>query len=141
MTVVVDTNVVAYFLLMTEPYVQEASSFWSMEYAAWAPASWEGELVNVVWKAIRAGVMDEETGLERLRLAECLGIHSEPVSGLWEGALVRASRSNHPPYDTLFVELAIRLQAPLATFDRKLLSKFPDVALRPADIRRWQVKA
>jgi len=50
---------------------------------------------------------------------------------LWRGALVRACNSNVAAYDTLFVELAVREQKPLATFDAKLLAAFPDVALRP----------
>lgn len=34
-------------------------------------------------------------------------------------------------YDALFVELAVREAAPLATFDRGILTAFPGVACRP----------
>ncbi len=37
-------------------------------------------------------------------------------------------------YDTLFVELAVREKLPLATFDRKVLKTFPDIASRPGDL-------
>lgn len=47
------------------------------------------------------------------------------------GALTRALNSNLAAYDTLFVELAVRERRPLVTFDAKLLSTFPDVAVRP----------
>jgi hypothetical protein len=34
------------------------------------------------------------------------------------------------------VELAVREQLPLATFDAALLKAFPDIAVRPADLAR-----
>jgi predicted nucleic acid-binding protein len=55
-----------------------------------------------------------------------------PNRMLWQAALVRAHQSKIAVYDTLFVELAIREQLPLATFDAALLKAFPDVAARPA---------
>ena len=60
-----------------------------------------------------------------------LGIHTVPNRTLWQAALVRAHHSKIAVYDTLFVELAIREQLPLATFDTALLKAFPDVAVRP----------
>jgi predicted nucleic acid-binding protein len=133
-TVVVDTNVIAYYLLRTEPFAREAREFWSARHTIRAPASWEAELANVVWMAVRARVMDRDAAIDKLRLADALGIRSESVRDLWEGALARAVSSNHPAYDTVFVELAIRLRAPLATFDEGLIAKFPEVAKRPRDL-------
>lgn len=57
------------------------------------------------------------------------------VSKLWHGALARASHSGVAAYDTLFVELAFREQLPLATFDRKVLDIFPEIAKRPSEIK------
>lgn len=37
-------------------------------------------------------------------------------------------------YDTLFVELAEREHAPLATFDRRLLAACPGIAYHPKDL-------
>jgi len=37
-------------------------------------------------------------------------------------------------YDTLFVELGDREQLPLATFDKKVLTTYPDIAKRPKDL-------
>ena len=34
-------------------------------------------------------------------------------------------------YDTLFVELAVREQVPLATFDGGVLKAFPSIAVSP----------
>jgi hypothetical protein len=37
-------------------------------------------------------------------------------------------------YDTLFVELAVREEMPLATFDAAVLKAFPDIAVRPSAV-------
>jgi predicted nucleic acid-binding protein len=131
MRAVVDTNVLAYFLLGTRPFVEEASRFWHALDGALAPAVWEAELANVIWMAVRSEVLVAEDGRKRLSLAAKLGIQSVPSKTLWHGALERAVQSGVAVYDTLFVELAKRENLPLATFDAKVLAAFPDVAVRP----------
>ena len=134
MRAVVDTNVVAYYLLGTQPFADEARPFWQALEDAMAPALWEAELANVLWMAIRAGVLSLEEGNQRLGLASRLGIRSIPNRKLWHGALTRAASSGVAAYDTLFVELAFREQLPLVTFDRKVLDIFSDIARRPGSL-------
>lgn len=129
--VIVDTNVVAYYLLATEPFVEEVRAFWHRPLDPAAPTLWEAEVSNVLWMAARKGVIDKRMALRRLGLAARLGIRSVPTRRLWRGALTRALNSNTAAYDTLFVELAVREGKPLVTFDAKLLSTFPAVAVRP----------
>ncbi len=136
MKAVVDTNVVAYFLLGTQPYREECDKFWRELDEPLAPASWEAELTNVLWMAVRKKVVTLSEGLHRLELAKSLGVVSFPVSGLWHGALVRADSSGLAAYDTLFVELAGRQALPLATFDGPLLRTFPRIARRPLALLR-----
>jgi len=131
---VVDTGVVAYFLLGTQPFVDEARRFWRAVRRPIAPALWEAEAANVVWMAVRAGVLPAEEGSKRLDWAAALGIHSVPNRTLWQGALARAIESGVAVYDTLFVELAGRERLPLATFDGRVLSAFPEIAHRPSDL-------
>jgi len=131
---VVDTNVVAYFVLGTDRFVDEARGFMTALDEAWAPALWEAELANALWMATRHAVLSLEEAAARLMLADGLGIHSVSNRSLWQGALIRAHQSNVAVYDTLFVELAAREHLPLATFDAALLKAFPDVAVRPAAI-------
>ncbi|HVC19798.1 MAG TPA: type II toxin-antitoxin system VapC family toxin [Vicinamibacterales bacterium] len=133
MNAVVDTGVVAYYLLGTEPYLDDLSRFWRGVANAAAPAIWEAELANVVWMAVRAGVFAADTGQRRLTLAARLGVRSVPVRRLWRGAMVRAARSGLAVYDMLFVELAVRERLPLATYDARLLAAFPEIA-RPPDL-------
>ena len=131
MKVVVDTNVVAYFLLGTEEFVEEARRFWQRVKEPIAPALWEAVLANVVWMAVRAKVLAPEEAPKRLTLAAALGIQSVSSKSLWHGALTRAVSSGVAVYDTLFVELASREHLLLATFDERILTSFPDLARRP----------
>ena len=134
MKAVVDTNVVAYFLLGTEAFVDEARTCFESVSDPVAPAHWEAELANVVWMAIRTGVLPAEEGPVRLGLARRLGIQSVATTTLCQGALLRAVTSGVPVYDTLFVELAARTATPLVTFDKAVLRAFPDLARRPRDL-------
>ena len=132
MRAVVDTNVVAYFLFGAEPFAGEARRFWDAVRELIAPVLREAELASVAWIAIRSGVIEVHEGSKRLDLAASLGVHSVPSRKLWHGALTRAVRSGAAAYDTLFVELADRERLPLATFDKRVLSAFPEIAKRPA---------
>lgn len=135
MRTVVDTNVIAYFLLGTDGFRDECQRFWREVDDPLAPASWEAELTNVLWMAARKQVIDLPEALHRLELARGLGIRSIPVSTLWSGALVRAHSSGIAAYDALFVELADREAVPLATFDEAVTKAFPKVAMRPRRLR------
>jgi predicted nucleic acid-binding protein len=128
---VVDTNVIAYFLLGTDRFLEEARGGLTTISMALAPAHWEAELANVVWMAVRTGVLPPEDGPVRFSLARRLGIESVATTTLCQGALLRSVATGVPVYDTLFVELAARERCPLATFDKALLRAFPDVAVRP----------
>ena len=134
MRAVVDTNVVAYFLLGTEPFVDEVRQFWRTVREPIAPALWEAELANVVWMAIRTGIVQADDAPKRLDLAARLGVHSVPSRNLWHGAVARAVQSGVAVYDTLFIELASRERLPLATFDAKILTAFPKIARRPGTL-------
>jgi predicted nucleic acid-binding protein len=136
MRAVVDTNVVAHYLLGTEGFAAEAQHFWRAVGEALAPALWEAELANVVWMSVRAGVLSGAEAPAKLALAARLGIHSVSTRTVWHGALLRAVQTGVAVYDTLFVELAEREHAPLATFDRRLLTACPGIARRPRDLRR-----
>lgn len=135
MKLVVDTNVVAYYLLGTAQFASEVQHFWHGDHDLMAPALWEAELANIVWMSVRAGVLPTTDAPVKLGLAAGLIIHSIPNRSLWHGALLRALRSDTAVYDTLFVELAERENVNLVTFDRKLIAAFPDIAMRPKDLK------
>ena len=131
MRFVIDTNVLAYYLLGTKPFAAEARRFLAGVGGGMAPVLWEAEIANVVWMAIRTGALTPEEGAARLTAAAQLGIESVPTKSLCQGALLRSVKSGVAVYDTLFVELAVREGCPLATFDKGILKAFPGVAARP----------
>ncbi len=131
MNAVVDTNVVAYYLLATEPFVDEARRFWRAVGQPLAPALWAAEFANVLWMAVRTGVLAPDEGHRRLDFAARLRIRSVSIRTFWQAALARAMATDIAVYDTLFVELAASQRLPLVTFDAKILKTFPDVACRP----------
>lgn len=134
MNIVVDTNVVAYFLLGTPAFVDEAKACFRTGANLLAPAHWDAELANVVWMAVKAGVLPPEAGPVRLSLARRLGVESISTATLCQGAFLRSIASGLAVYDTLFVELAIRTECPLLTFDKAIIKAFPSVAIRPRDL-------
>jgi predicted nucleic acid-binding protein len=131
---VVDTNVIAYYLLGTTQFIEETRAFMAALHNGLAPALWEAELANALWMATRHNVLTLAEAATRLTLADSLGIQVVPNRTLWQGALVRAHQTRVAVYDTLFVELAVREQLPLATFDSTVLKAFPDIAMRPSAI-------
>lgn len=131
---VIDTNVVAYFLLGTEGVAAEARRGLEAVATPLAPAHWEAELTNVIWMATRSGVLSPEEAPKRLGLARRLGIESVATTTLCQGALFRSVASGLAVYDTLFVELATRARCLLLTFDKAVLRACPDIARRPRDL-------
>ena len=125
---------VAYYLLGTEEFRDECGRFWRAANHVTAPASWEAEVTNVLWMAVRKQVLTLPEAVGKLDLALSLGIHSVPVAQLWQGALARACTTSIAAYDTLFVELAVREQLPMVTFDQVVLRAFPAIACLPAGL-------
>jgi predicted nucleic acid-binding protein len=136
MRAVVDTNVVGYYLLGTEPFAIEARRFWQATDQPLAPAHWQAELANVLWMAVRTGALSVDEGHRRLDFASRLRVQPVPVGSLWQIALTLSLDSGLSAYDTLFVALAQRRRLPLVTFDKQILKAFPDVARRPGHIAK-----
>ena len=134
MSAVVDTNVVAYYLLGSAPFAAEARRFWQAIDQPIAPAHWQAELANVVWLAVRTGALSADEGHRRLDFASRLRVQVVPIGSLWQRALSLSLESSLSAYDTLFIALAQRRRLPLVTFDKHVLKAFPDVAKRPGDI-------
>ena len=131
MRAVVDTNVIAYHVLQTARFAEECARFWRAVEEPMAPASWEAELVNVLWRMARQKIVALSEALDLLKVARSLGIRSIAVRELWHGALTRGYTSGITAYDALFVELAERESLPLATFDEAVIRAFPRVAMNP----------
>ena len=89
---------------------------------AFVPAIWPIEVGNVLRVATSRGriVRNEWTRI-RNNLA-ALPVEIEPVSAsrIWDTVLTIAEEHGLSVYDAMYLELAIRMQLPLATLDRRL---------------------
>jgi len=89
---------------------------------AYVPSLWPVEVAGVLLAATQRGRIGlEERSAIRANL-EALPIEIDPVSPsrAWGAALDLARKHELSAYDAMYLELAVRLQVPLATLDRKL---------------------
>lgn len=85
-----------------------------------APALFESEVTNVLWKYVQAGELDEENAKKTLvYLLQLVDEYSDTSEFAIE-ALHEVIRLNHSIYDMFYLVLARHTGATLLTADRKL---------------------
>ena len=89
---------------------------------AFVPALWPIEVANVLLVATRRGRIDRTEWPRIARNLEALPLVIDPVSTsrIWGEVLDVARTHRLSAYDAMYLELAIRMQLPLATLDRAL---------------------
>lgn len=125
--IVVDTNIIAYFLIQGDHTVQarqlrEIDPHWSL------PALWRHELLNV---------LVSYAGQYRAPIEDMLGIwrYANELFGAatlnpdMESSLRLAVEYKISAYDAQFVSLAQQLQTRLVTEDKLILKRFPETAI------------
>jgi len=88
------------------------------------PSLWRLEVVNVLRNAVRRGRCDKgyvDRSLDRLRQLAIRG-DSETDDHAWGATELLARQHDLTPYDAAYLELAVRLQLPLASTDSDLLA-------------------
>lgn len=92
------------------------------EDEAQVPELWHLEVLNALVVAQRRGVIDLSQATDFLNRLEALPIRTESrvVAGRKEQLFALARENSLTAYDTAYLDLAIRTQAPLATFDGRL---------------------
>ncbi len=133
MKLVLDTDVLAAALL-GEPAGEEAERLIRSASELYAPSHIFAELTNVVWKAVTQARLAAHLAAELLALAENIPLVLTDVRELWHGALMRSIEHNHPAYDTLFVELAMQANVPMASYDNQLRKQFPRIVRTPKSL-------
>ena len=89
---------------------------------AYVPSLWPVEVASVLLATTRRGRIGLEEWPAICANLEALPIEIDPVSPsrAWGATLDLARRHELSAYDAMYLELAVRLQIPLATLDRKL---------------------
>lgn len=127
--IVVDTNVIAYFLMRGER--SEAMDRLQRQDPNWiAPRLWLDEFLNVICTYERGGgiEMDQTAALldDALALMDGCSYELPP-----ERVLAVARRTGCSGYDSQFIALAEDLGLSLYTCDRRILQNCPDLAREP----------
>ncbi len=129
--IVVDTNVVAYFLIESDlsplaTSVHEVDSFWA------APLVWRSEMRSVLAGYLKRGLMSLDTAKEYMSDAHLLlNDHEHHVES--GRVLELAALSGCTAYDCEFVYLAEKLGLQLVTSDKEILKAFPSIAISMSD--------
>lgn len=91
---------------------------------AFAPALWPLEVANVLLVGVRKKrlSLDRRTELLRALVRLKVTIDHETTGRAWTDTILLADRHSLTVYDATYLELAIRLQLPLATLDQRLRS-------------------
>lgn len=94
------------------------------------PDLFHSEVGNILWKKCGRGELSsaEARRIARAVLASPLSVHA--ATALLEGATDIAIRSGRTVYDALYVALAVALDAPLVTADRRLFNALQGSVLR-----------
>ena len=100
------------------------------------PAHWSLEVSNALLTAERRGRLLRAQSTHFLGLLTRLPITTDPeTSSLAFGAIVHLAREHAlTPYDAAYLELALRVGAPLATFDQQLAAAAKARGVRVMDV-------
>ena len=125
--IVVDTNVISYFYLNSgnstlAEQVFEENSVWS------APLLWRSEFRSVLTLYLRKNILSLSEAIEIFEFAEELLKENEYEVNSTQ-VLKLSNESGCSAYDCEFVNLALDLEVPLVTEDKKILRNFPDTAI------------
>lgn len=125
--IVADCSLLAY-LLIEGGHTARAEEVLRRDPEWCAPFLWRSEFRNVLASHTRLRSLSLEDALAKMEEAESLlgqgslAVHSPEV-------LAVAADRKISAYDAEYLALARHLDAPLVTFDRKLLAAAPDVAV------------
>lgn len=125
--IVVDTNTLGYLYFPTE-YTEDVLKLLQRDSHWVAPLLWRSEFRSILAKYERSGLIDLRTALAMQAQAERqlagfeYSVNSAPV-------LTLAIQSGCSTYDCEFLSLAISLNVPLITADKKLIKAFPEVSV------------
>ncbi len=88
-----------------------------------APDLLVAECANILWKKVRRGELLPDEASFGARLLQASDVELLPMRPMLENAIRMAVELNHPAYDCLYLELAIRHGCRLVTADERLLKR------------------
>lgn len=129
--IVVDTNLLAYLHFDTV-HSEEALHVHEIDPDWASPILWRSEFTNVVALYLRKQIIQYKDALDAIDFAkQTIGDREYSVSPYQVLELVMESSCTS--YDCEFAALALDQQTKLVTYDKKLLSQFPNIAISAAE--------
>ena len=127
--IVVDTNIIGY-LFLTSEWSSVAEEVFRRDPEWAAPLLWRSELRNVLALYLRKRLLTLDDAQRIMAAAHSLMLGRE-FDIPSEDVLRLAALGHCSAYDCEFVSLALFLDVPLVTMDRKIQKAFPSIALSP----------
>lgn len=129
--IVADTNLIVSFWVPND--MEELSYQCLKKDPEWiAPVLWASEFRNVLSLYYRKKILDLASIYDAIDEAEEL-MDKREFSVNSKQVLALMTASSCSAYDCEFVALASDFGIPLVTFDKKILSEFPAIAVHPHD--------
>jgi len=129
--IVTDANVIAQLVLPSDNQAL-IIHIYEMEKDWLAPILWRSEFRNVLKKYLRANIIDHSLAQHAMaKILETIGKNEFVIDSYKVIQLL--AESTVSAYDAEYVALAQETESRLVTFDKKLISLFPDVAVHPDD--------
>ncbi|MFO8070964.1 MAG: type II toxin-antitoxin system VapC family toxin [Polyangia bacterium] len=123
MRVVVDASVAVKWLVAEDSEQVDAARRLLLEdHDLLAPELLLAEAANAIWKKLRRGQVTREQGDLAAEALPRFFNHTEKMERLIRPAWRIAAERNHPVYDCVYMALAEKARASLATFDERLAS-------------------
>jgi predicted nucleic acid-binding protein len=123
---VFDTMVIAHALLGFSEFHQESVKAVRVSKEAWAPEFLRVELLSTLWQYTRSRKLSPDLAVELLQDGDALVSAYTANDELREEALRLAIARDYSPYDTVFIALALAKGCRVITYDRPLMTKFPE---------------
>ena len=125
--IVADTNIISYFWI-PGIYTSDAERAYQTDPDWKAPLLWKSEFRNVLMNYMRNKLMTLDVAIQLMEDAESQ-MKEQEFTVISSDVLRLAKESQCSAYDCEFVSLAEELKIPLVTTDKKILSKFPSIAI------------
>lgn len=122
MSLVLDTSATLAWLLAEPAAGIDAVLDQVVDHGAVVPSIWRYEVVNALMTSLKRQRIDDAFRGKALdRLADLpIAIDGESTDRAWTTTLMFAASHHLTIYDAAFLELAQRLELPLATLDKRL---------------------
>jgi predicted nucleic acid-binding protein len=125
--IVVDANILAYFWLKS-PHFEKVASLYQAEPEWITPELCRSEFRSIAAQYLRKGYYSIEEILTIIahKESKMLGSYLEVESN---DVLMLVNQSTCSAYDCEYVALARKFSRPLITFDKKIQTEFPSIAV------------